>query len=426
MFGNLTVIGTASFTYTTASQTLLNQNTISTFATSPASPKGGYKVVDSASQSVSSSFLYDIDTKEWTLDRPLVVSGSVNISGSFLINGQPLPKGGASVTISGSVPSGSKDSGSLWWNETDGNLYVQIVTPTGSTYVPATNTVAGGNYGATYVFSGSGATWTINHNLGTRTPLITVYSGSSVMIPASIVSPTAQTTVVTFSGSVAGTAILSTGIGNANIKLSESASVATSASFASSALSSSFTTTSSFAATARSASFATTASFAASASLATRTRTQSPTGWQLYSVDTNMYNIGSQNLWASSPNFTFLSGSNITFVIPAGFTSTKVVFDYWNWGDAGSNNPAVGSLRYSMSSSLLGGNVSGLGMASWSNPIAGGVTTRFNANAMHEVINGTPGTYTVRLGVARESEAGGGTGLVSWNVGGRVEVYVQQ
>jgi hypothetical protein len=170
----------------------------------------------------------------------------------------------------------------------------------------------------------------------------------------------------------------------------------------------------------------TSASFAQSASLATRARHTSPSGWQLYSVDTNMYNIGSQNLWATSPSFTFLSGSNITFIIPAGFTSTKVVFDYWNWGDAGSNNAAVGSVRYSMSSSLLGGNVSGLGMASWSNPIAGGVTTRWNANAMHEVINGTPGTYTVRLGVARESEAGGGTGLVSWNVAGRVEVYVQQ
>jgi hypothetical protein len=191
----------------------------------------------------------------------------------------------------------------------------------------------------------------------------------------------------------------------------------TSASFASLAASASNAT---------SASFSTTSSQATSASLAIRTRHTAPTGWQLYSVDTNMYNIGSQNLWASSPSFTFLSGSNITFVIPTGFTSTKVVFDYWNWGDAGSNNAAVGSLRYSMSSSLLGGNVSGLGMASWSNPIAGGVTTRFNANAMHEVINGTPGTYTVRLGVARESESGGGTGLVSWNVGGRVEVYVQQ
>jgi hypothetical protein len=178
-----------------------------------------------------------------------------------------------------------------------------------------------------------------------------------------------------------------------------------------------------------SASFAattTTASFAQSASLATRARHTSPTGWQLYSVDTNMYNLGSQNLWATSPSFAFLSGSNVTFTVPAGFTSTKVVFDYWNWGDAGSNNPAVGSLRYSMSSSLLGGNISGLGMASWSNPIAGGVTTRWNANAMTEVINGTPGTYTVRLGVSRESEAGGGTGLVSWNVAGRVEVYVQQ
>lgn len=180
---------------------------------------------------------------------------------------------------------------------------------------------------------------------------------------------------------------------------------------------------------ATSASFATTArsaSFAQSASLATRTRHTHPTGWQLYSVDTNMYNIGSQNLWATSPNFTFLSGSNVTFTVPAGFAQTKVIFDYWNWGDAGSNNPAVGSLRYSMSSSILGGNVSGLGMASWSQPIAGGTTVRWNAKSVTEVFNATPGTYTVRLGVGREQELGGGTGLVSWNVQGRVEVYVQQ
>jgi hypothetical protein len=247
---------------------LLNQNTISTFATSPASPKGGYKVVDSASQSVSSSFLYDIDDKQWTLDKPLVLSGSLKISSSLFLNGVEIkPNAGtATVTISGSIPSGSKDSGSLWWNETDGNLYIQVVTPTGSTYVPATNTVAGGQYGATYVFSGSGNVWTINHNLGTRTPLITVYSGSSVMIPATITSPNPQTTLVTFSGSVQGTAILSTGIGNANIKLSESASIATSASFAISATSASFATSSSLSV---SASFSTSSSFATSASFAT-------------------------------------------------------------------------------------------------------------------------------------------------------------
>jgi hypothetical protein len=46
--------------------------------------------------------------------------------------------------------------------------------------------------------------------------------------------------------------------------------------------------------------------------------------------------------------------------------------------------------------------------------------------SVHEVFNATPGTYTTRFAAARESEAGGVTGLVSWNVSARVEVYVQQ
>jgi hypothetical protein len=143
------------------------------------------------------------------------------------------PGGGATVTISGSAPSGSVNSGSLWWNNNDGNLYIQVTSPTGSTYVPATNTVAGGNYGATLTYVATGSTWNINHNLNTRTPLITVYSGSSVMIPDSITSVDANNTTVTFSGSVAGTAILSTGVGGP-----------TSASFA---LSSAFAITASYA-----------------------------------------------------------------------------------------------------------------------------------------------------------------------------------
>jgi hypothetical protein len=162
----------------------------------------------------------------------IALSGSVSISGSLLLNGAEVGGRGATVTISGSIPSGSANSGSLWWNNVDGNLYIQVVGPTGSTYVPATNTVAGGNYGATYTFETTGSTWNINHNLNTTTPLVTVYSGSSVMIPASITSLDANNTRIIFSGSVAGTAILSTGIGNATTNNAVSASFATTSSHA--------------------------------------------------------------------------------------------------------------------------------------------------------------------------------------------------
>lgn len=173
----------------------------------------------------------------------ITLSSSIFISGSLLLNGAEVGGKGATVTITGSIPSGSANSGSLWWNETDGNLYVQVVGPTGSTYVPATNTVAGGYYGETRTVTATGSVWNINHNLDSHTPLITVYSGSSVMIPASIDSLDANNTRITFSGSVTGTAVLSTGIGNETTNNAVSASYATSASFA------------------RSASFATTASY---------------------------------------------------------------------------------------------------------------------------------------------------------------------
>jgi hypothetical protein len=210
-----------------------------------------------------------------------IITGSVNILGSLLVNGLPAGSGGGAsvtisgsapsgsvssgslwynptgsglyiqttsptgstyvllnptpVTITGSAPSGSKGSGSLWWNENDGNLYVQVTSPTGSTYVPATNTVAGGNYGATYVLGFTGSTWNVNHNLATRTPLVTVYSGSEVMIPASITSLDANNTRILFSGSVQGTAVLSTGIGNTTTNNAVSASFATTSSFATTA-----------------------------------------------------------------------------------------------------------------------------------------------------------------------------------------------
>jgi len=198
------------------------------------------------------------DTTEETLYIVTDTSGSWTVAGG---------SGGASVTISGSIPSGSKESGSLWWNEVDGNLYIQVNSPSGSIYVPATNTVAGGNYGATLTTTRTGSVWSINHNLNTTTPLVTVYSGSSVMLPEAITSVDANNTQITFSGSVQGTAVLSTGIGSATADLATTASFAITASFAvtaSHAISASYALTASSAVSSSrtiSSSFATTSSF---------------------------------------------------------------------------------------------------------------------------------------------------------------------
>jgi hypothetical protein len=80
---------------------------------------------------------------------PTPTTASYAITASYALNGGGTSGGGTtSVTISGSNP-GTKDSGSLWWNNNDGNLYIQTQTPTGSIWAPAVNTVAG-NISASY------------------------------------------------------------------------------------------------------------------------------------------------------------------------------------------------------------------------------------------------------------------------------------
>ena len=198
------------------------------------------------------------------------ISGSVNITGSLLINGKPV--GDATVVVSGSAPSGSSTSGSLWWNNEDGNLYIQSAILSGSSWVPAVSSVAGGNYGATYRNSYSASVWTVVHNLGTKEPIVQVYSGSQVMIPASIVSADTTTSIITFAGIVSGSVVASTGVGGiTSASYALTTPTATSASYTLNATSASFALSSSFAAFAHSASFASasnSASFAISSSRA--------------------------------------------------------------------------------------------------------------------------------------------------------------
>jgi hypothetical protein len=68
--------------------------------------------------------------------------------------------------------------------------------------------------GNTLVQGFTGSIWTINHNFNTLYPIVQVYSGSSIMIPDSVVSTNENTTTIVFSGSVQGTVIVSTGVGS--------------------------------------------------------------------------------------------------------------------------------------------------------------------------------------------------------------------
>lgn len=119
--------------------------------------------------------------------------------------------GGVKLAVSETRPTDTV-SGSLWYNEMDGNLYVQVGDPTGSSYVPTTTSIPGGTYGSTIEYTGTGSNWTIDHNLNTETPLVQVYSGSFVMQPSDIEIVDSSRLIITFAEPTNGTAVISTGI----------------------------------------------------------------------------------------------------------------------------------------------------------------------------------------------------------------------
>ena len=83
--GNLNVIGTASFSYTTASIVQVGANTITLNTDNPASRFGGITVVDSGSfgNSSTGSLLWDSQNNKWVYSNP---SGS-SYDGGMLISG---------------------------------------------------------------------------------------------------------------------------------------------------------------------------------------------------------------------------------------------------------------------------------------------------------------------------------------------------
>jgi hypothetical protein len=471
---SLTVLGNTSITTITASNLNVGTNIVSVFANSPAILTGGYRVVDSASLSTSSSLLYNVSQSRWTIDRPLsgtfsgslfgtasnalsaswlplsagtgiiinqvsgsyiissstsgsggsgfpfsgsaiitgsllvsgsqTVTGSLRITGSLLLNGTPV--GSATVLVSGSAPSGSNSSGSLWWNTEDGNLYIQSTILSGSSWVPAVSSVAGGNFGATFRNSYSASVWTVNHNLGTTEPIVQIYSGSQIMIPASIVSLNAATSIITFAGIVSGSVVASTGVGgitSASYALTTpqatSASYALNATSASFSLSSSFalsssfsvsssrTLSSSFALFAHSASFASASNSASFAISSSRTLSSSfATNAVTASTNTLAYaSIGISAIPAASNSDmtpTILNGNGITvsgntivierpgvYLMNASI-GIRATFAEYAWVDA-SNNRLAGTntgLATSANSSDPAAPVSAMGIVNITSP----------------------------------------------------------
>jgi hypothetical protein len=60
-----------------------------------------------------------------------------SITASYALNANT----GGTTVVSGSTPGSSSISGSMWWNTEDGNLYIQVSDPTGSSWVPAVSSI---------------------------------------------------------------------------------------------------------------------------------------------------------------------------------------------------------------------------------------------------------------------------------------------
>jgi hypothetical protein len=147
---------------------------------------------------------------------PLTVTGSINTSGGF--TGSLL--GTASQAISSSYALTSS--------------YFSGLVESASYAATASFANSFPDQGFNFTQTVGTASWTVNHNLNSFTPLVDVYDSTyNQLIPASVSSVSANTTQITFSTAQAGYAIVSKGSGISS-QTAISASFATTASYAAS------------------------------------------------------------------------------------------------------------------------------------------------------------------------------------------------
>lgn len=136
---NLTVLGSASIAYVTASSTVVDQNTITVKASGSGLPTAGLVVADTASQYSGSSFLYNIVDAIWSLNAPLSASvigtaswaqsASIATSSSYALSSSYAIS--ASYTVSSSYAE-TTTSSSFASTASFVNTLRQTVTITGS------------------------------------------------------------------------------------------------------------------------------------------------------------------------------------------------------------------------------------------------------------------------------------------------------
>jgi hypothetical protein len=197
--GNLTVIGTASFTYTTASYVNVGASTIILNTDNPAVRFGGINVVDSGSFGTSStgSLLWDSEKNRWiysnpsgsTYDGGLLISGPINTTGlgneqGTTLNALMKGQGDNHITSSG------------MFEDSSGNVGVGTASPSAKFEVVGNvkATSFTGSFSGSFTAPGSTTQIVYNDNgvLAANSGL--VYSGSNVGI--GITAPTDKLHIV--------------------------------------------------------------------------------------------------------------------------------------------------------------------------------------------------------------------------------------
>ena len=242
--GNLTVIGTASFTSVTGSSLLIGANVITLNTDYPAFRFGGISVIDSGSfgNSSTGSLFWDSLNNRWIYSNPsgssydggMLISGPRNTTGlgnesgmdaNFVAVGQgadhirpgSIYNSGSITIITGSLTVTEYITGSLYGTASWANNAVT------ASYISG---IYAFNYTASYALSN---TWTVNHNLGTKTVLIQAYDSSdNQIVPKNITLTNANTATVTFNTPETGYAIASVG-GALNFATASVANIALSA-----------------------------------------------------------------------------------------------------------------------------------------------------------------------------------------------------
>ncbi len=103
-----------------------------------------------------------------------------------------------------------------------------------------------------------------------------------------------------------------------------------------------------------------------------------------------------------------LDGSTVTVTVPTGYATRSIVIRFDLWGDINFSTVASGSLRYGIAQTINGvtTNINSVMMNGWSAANASSIFTRFSAPVAYTLNNPAPGTYTFKVFVSRESEAG--------------------